>query len=71
VREAILAAAAVMERSPRDRRGYRALHHTYLQPAPTQAAAAELLDLPRTTYRRRLTAGIGRLTELLWQEESG
>ena len=39
--------------------------------APTQAAAAELLDLPTTTYRRHLTAGIARLTELLWQEETG
>ena len=58
VREAILAAAQMLERSPRDRRAFRALHHTYLQPAPTQAAAAELLDLPTTTYRRHLTAGI-------------
>ncbi len=71
VREAILAAAQMLERSPRDRRAFRALHHTYLQPAPTQAAAAELLDLPTTTYRRHLTAGIARLTELLWQEETG
>lgn len=68
---AIHAAAGVLERSPRDRRGYRALHHTYLHPAPTQAAAAELLDLPTTTYRRHLSTGIARLTELLWQEELG
>jgi hypothetical protein len=71
VSEIVLAAAHVLERSPRDRRGYRALYHTYLQPAPTQAAAAELLGLPTTTYRRHLAAGIDRLVELLWQEENG
>jgi hypothetical protein len=52
-----LAAAQVLESSPRDRRGYRVLHHTYLHPAPTQAVAAELLDLPMSTYRRHLAAG--------------
>jgi hypothetical protein len=31
--------------------------------------AAELLDLPMSTFRRRLTAGVRRLTELLWQHE--
>lgn len=71
VREALLAAAAVLEASPRDRRAYRALHHTYLQPAPTQAAAAELLDLPTTTYRRHLAAGVARLADLLWQDGLG
>lgn len=71
VQEAIRSAAQVLESSPRDRRGYRALHHTYLHPAPTQAAAAELLDLPMSTYRRHLAVGVARLTELLWQEELG
>ncbi|UNO43092.1 ATP-binding protein [Streptomyces sp. MST-110588] len=69
LREAVRAAAAALEASPQDRRGFRALHHTYLRPAGTQARAAELLRLPMTTYRRHLAAGIGRLTELLWQEE--
>jgi hypothetical protein len=69
LRRVIREAAARLEASPRDRRAYRALHHTYLQPAPTQAAAAELLDLPMTTYRRHLAAGIHRLTEILRQED--
>ncbi|OKI00659.1 hypothetical protein A6A06_17015 [Streptomyces sp. CB02923] len=69
LREAVRAAAAALEASPQDRRAFRALHHTYLRPAGTQARAAELLRLPMTTYRRHLAAGIGRLTELLWQEE--
>lgn len=69
LRKAVRAAAAALEASPQDRRAFRALHHTYLRPAGTQARAAELLRLPMTTYRRHLTAGVARLTELLWQEE--
>ena len=69
LRARIAAAAARLEASPRDRRGFRAVHHTYLQPAPTQAAAAELLDLPTTTYRRHLAWGIARITELLRHED--
>ncbi|GGJ83948.1 hypothetical protein GCM10010123_12040 [Pilimelia anulata] len=56
--------------SARDRSGYRALHHTYLQPAGTQRAAAELLDLPMSTYRRHLAAGTARLVALLWRRET-
>jgi hypothetical protein len=62
-------AAARLEAAPRDRRAYRALHHTYLQPAPTQAEAAELLALPMSTYRRHLAAGIDRLTEILRHDD--
>ncbi|MGW4213320.1 ATP-binding protein [Lentzea sp. NPDC004789] len=67
-KDAIAQAARVMEASPRDRRAFRALHHTYLRPAETQAAAADLLGLPMTTYRRHLAAGLARITEILWQE---
>jgi hypothetical protein len=67
--QVIREAADRLEASPRDRRAYRALHHTYLQPASTQGAAAELLDLPMTTYRRHLAEGIHRLTEILRQED--
>ena len=69
LRARIAAAAARLEASPRDRRGFRAVHHTYLQPAATQAAAAELLELPTTTYRRHLAWGIARIAELLRQED--
>jgi hypothetical protein len=48
---------------------YHALHHTYFEPAPTQETAAELLDLPFSTYRYHLTNGIRRITEWLWQRE--
>ena len=69
LRDRIRDAAARLEASPRDRRAYRALHHTYLQPAPTQVEAAELLDLPMSTYRRHLATGIERLTEILRVDE--
>jgi len=60
-----------LQDSPRDVKLYRAVHHTYLQPAPTQEKAAELLDLPFSTYRRHLKAGVTRITEILWQQEIG
>ncbi|GIH97448.1 ATP-binding protein [Planobispora siamensis] len=69
LRDIIRETAARMEASPRDRRAYRALHHTFLHPASTQADAAELLGLPMSTFRRHLAAGEARFTELLWQRE--
>ncbi|GAB4323612.1 MAG: ATP-binding protein [Dehalococcoidia bacterium] len=54
---------------PRDEKLHRALWHTYIEPAPTQEAAAELLDLPFSTYRRHLRAGLERATEWLWLRE--
>ena len=47
----------------------RALERTYLRPAPTQEAAAELLDLPFSTYRGHLTRGVERVVDWLWQRE--
>jgi hypothetical protein len=67
----ITAAAETLQSSPRDAKLYRALYHTYFKPAPTQEQAAELLDVPFSTYRRHLKSGILRLTEMLWQQEIG
>jgi hypothetical protein len=64
-------AAETLRIHPRDEKLFQALEATYLHPAPTQEAAAELLDLPFSTYRRHLTSGIQRLTEILWREEIG
>jgi hypothetical protein len=64
-------AAETLRDSPRELKFYRALYHTYLQPAPTQEKAAELLDLPFSTFRRHLKTAITRVTELLWQQEIG
>jgi hypothetical protein len=55
--------------NPREEKLYRAIHRTYLQPAPTQELAAELLDLPFSTYRRHLKSGIDKLAISLWQRE--
>ncbi len=63
--------AALLQQTPRQNKLYRALHHTYFQPAATQEAAAELLDLPFSTYRRHLRSGIDFLCETLWQQELG
>ncbi len=60
-----------LQKTPRDAKLYRALYHTYLQPAPTQEQAAELLDLPFSTFRRHLKAGIIRVAQSLWQKELG
>lgn len=45
------------------------LHHTYLDPAPKQRAAAHEAGLAYGTYRRRLREAISLLTERLWQWE--
>lgn len=71
IQEVVREAAVALEASPRDRRAYRALHHTYLQPAGSQQRAADLLNLPMSTFRRHLAAGIDRLTEILWERELG
>jgi hypothetical protein len=64
-------AAEALQASPRALKLYRALHHTYFQPAPTQERAAELLDLPFSTYRRHLMAGVAQVTDTLWAREVG
>lgn len=48
---------------------HRALTATYLAGNPGQEAAAERIGVPFSTYRRHLTSGIDRLTDLLWRSE--
>lgn len=62
-------AAESLHASAKTEKFYLALLYTYLKPAQTQEAAAELLDLPFSTYRRHLTTGIARVSEWLWQRE--
>lgn len=68
---AVRAAAAGLGDHPREERLARALDRTFLRPAPTQEAAAEVLGLPFSTYRRHLTRGVERVVEILWQREVG
>ncbi len=65
IREAIDSLAA----TPREEKLHRVLNRTFLHPVATQERAAELLDLPFSTYRRHLKAGIEAVTRMLWQEE--
>jgi hypothetical protein len=60
-----------LEGAGRHDRAYRALYHAYLRPAATQERAAEILDLPFSTYRRHLAEGISLVTDTLWQQEIG
>ena len=62
-------AVEALRADPRDAKLVRALERTYLQPAPTQEAAAELLGLPFSTYRGHLTRGIERVVDWLWERE--
>lgn len=63
--------ASQLAESTRGLKFYRALNHTFFQPAPTQEQAAEQLGLPFSTYRRHLRQGIQALVELLWKRELG
>ena len=53
----------------RDAKLARAVERTYLRPAPTQEAAADVLGLPFSTYRRHLTRGVERVVDWLWHRE--
>ncbi|MFB6232240.1 MAG: ATP-binding protein [Salinibacter sp.] len=58
-----------LARDPRDEKYHKAVHRTYVQPAPTQEKAAEQLGVPFSTFRRHLNRGVERITEILWDEE--
>jgi hypothetical protein len=62
-------AASALATNPKDQKFHRAVWRTYIEPAPTQERAAELLGLPFNTYRYRLAKGIERVTERLWRRE--
>lgn len=49
----------------------RVLERTYLHGAPSQEVAADLLDLPFSTYRRHLALAVQRLCDVLWAVETG
>jgi hypothetical protein len=47
------------------------LDRTFLRPAPSQEAAAEVLGLPFSTYRRHLGRAVERVVDLSWAVETG
>jgi hypothetical protein len=58
-------------REPRGDGLARVLDRTFRHGAPSQEAAAAVLDLPFSTYRRHLGSALQRLTDLLWEVEIG
>jgi DNA-directed RNA polymerase specialized sigma24 family protein len=71
VRAALLAGIARLPEEPRGAPLRRVLDRTYVRPAPSQEAAAQVLDLPFSTYRRHLARAIDRLVDVLWAVEVG
>jgi hypothetical protein len=71
LRSLIESAIAALEESPRKAKFARVLHRTFIKPASTQERAAELLDLPFSTYRRHLKSGIDEVVRALWLREIG
>jgi hypothetical protein len=69
LRALILDAAQLVKSDPRAETQYRVLDRTYLRPAPSQEKAAELLDLPFSTYRRYRDRGIEAITDWLWDRD--
>ncbi len=62
-------AAGQLDAGPRTRRYLDALRLTWFEPVRTQEAAAEALDLPFSTYRRHLAAGVDHVAGELWRRE--
>jgi DNA-directed RNA polymerase specialized sigma24 family protein len=71
LRTTIAEAVAHLGDQPRGDQLRAVLHRTYLRAAPSQEAAAEILDLPLSTYRRHLARALDQLTDLLWAVEIG
>ncbi|HEY7595622.1 MAG TPA: hypothetical protein VH969_20890 [Actinophytocola sp.] len=71
LRATIVAAIESLRDEPRGATLSAVLTRTYVRAAPTQEAAAEVLGLPFSTYRRHLAKAIEQLTDLLWAVEIG
>jgi hypothetical protein len=71
LRSALRCAVACVARQPRGAGLHRVLDRTFVRPAPTQEAAAEVLGLPFSTYRRHLATALEELVTLLWAVEIG
>jgi hypothetical protein len=69
--EVLRAAASSLAGDPRDDKLFRALDRTYLRSSRTQEAAAAVLGLPFSTYRRHLRQGLDRVVDWMWQRELG
>ncbi|MFB9235654.1 ATP-binding protein, partial [Plantactinospora siamensis] len=71
LRAAVAAAVDRLAGEPRGDQLRAVLNRTFRHPAPSQEAAAEVLGLPFSTYRRYLARAVEEVTELLWSMEIG
>jgi hypothetical protein len=71
VRRHLVAAIARVGEEPKGEPLRRVLDRTFLRPAPSQEAAAEVLGLPFSTYRRHLARAVERVVDQLWAVETG
>jgi hypothetical protein len=71
VRASIVAATDRLARGPKGDQLRAVLNRTFVRAAPSQEAAAEVLGLPFSTYRRHLGRAVEELTEVLWAVEIG
>jgi hypothetical protein len=71
LRASIVAAAGLLAGEPKGEQLRAVLNRTFVHAAPTQEAAAEVLGLPFSTYRRHLARAIDEVTEALWAVEIG
>lgn len=71
LRATILTSIALIDREPRGEELAHVLDRTYVRAARNQEAAAEVLGLPFSTYRRHLARAQERLADLLWAVEIG
>ena len=70
LRIAIAEVASLLDESPREAPYGRALSAAYLDPAPSQALAAEKVGVPFSTFRRHLGRGVDHVVEELWRRET-
>jgi hypothetical protein len=70
-RAAILSAISALGEAPKGGPLQAVLGRTFLKGAPSQEAAASMLGLPFSTYRRHLAKAVDSLIALLWAVETG
>ena len=71
LRELISDAANTLSANSKDDKLFMALDACYLHPMRSQEVAAEKIDVSIATIRRHLKSGMARVSDLLWQQETG
>jgi hypothetical protein len=71
LRRVLRSGVARLAAEPRRAGSARVLDRTFVHAASTQEAAAAVLGLPFSTYRRHLAKATAELTDLLWAVETG